>query len=240
VYATVGIKCGKETALMLEDFNKANDALFAENADAQLDELRTKYDVDTLELKNAKQQQAIFFALGAVLLLLVIVVLIFIIHQKIRRKNISLVAQIKELQELQQIKEDELLQKNTFETPEIDAAELCPESRKDKICIALRDLLLKDKIYRNETLSRDSLTKKLGINRHNLEDAFLFCFSMHFSEYINVLRLRDAVVMLEASDVSIVEISEKVGFATLRTFQRQFTAKYNISPKDYRALAKKK
>jgi AraC-like DNA-binding protein len=63
---------------------------------------------------------------------------------------------------------------------------------------------------------------------------------MHFSEYIIELRLRDAVVMLEASDVPIIEISEKVGFGTLRTFQRQFTAKYNISPKDYRALAKKK
>jgi AraC-like DNA-binding protein len=46
--------------------------------------------------------------------------------------------------------------------------------------------------------------------------------------------------MLEGSDVSIAEISEKVGFGTPRTFQRQFTAKYNISPKDYRALAKGK
>jgi AraC-like DNA-binding protein len=196
-----------------------------------------------MKLANAEKDKihrSFLFALSIVALLLIIVVLIFINHQKIRRKNISLVVQISELQELQQIKEYELLQKDTFETPETDAAELCPESRKDKICIALRDLLLKDKIYRNETLSRDSLMRELGVNRHDLEDAFLFCFSMHFSEYINELRLRDAVVMLEGSDVSIIEISEKVGFGTPRTFQRQFTAKYNISPKDYRALAKGK
>jgi flagellar biosynthesis/type III secretory pathway M-ring protein FliF/YscJ len=119
--------------------------------------LRVEQAANALDMKlvNAEKDKihrSFLFALSIVVLLLIIAVLIFINHLQIRRKNISLVAQIKELQELQQIKEDELLQKNTFETPETDAAELCPESRKDKICIALRDLLLKDKIYRNETL----------------------------------------------------------------------------------------
>jgi AraC-like DNA-binding protein len=175
-----------------------------------------------------------------VVLLLIIAVLIFINHLQIRRKNIALVAQIKELQELQQIKEDELRQKNTFETPETDAAELCPESRKDKICIALRDLLLKDKIYLNDRLNREMLIEKLGINRYELEDIFLFCFGMHYAEYVNNLRLSDSVLLLEQSDLSILEISEKIGFSTVRTFQRNFAAKYNLSPKEYRALAKGK
>jgi transcriptional regulator GlxA family with amidase domain len=33
---------------------------------------------------------------------------------------------------------------------------------------------------------------------------------------------------------------EKAGFGTLRTFQRNFTAQYNMSPKDYRAAAGEK
>ena len=154
----------------------------------------------------------------------------------------------------------ELLAKTTFEIPtaaaaiqtgrapslqcesdaETDAADLCPESRKDQICLALRDLLLKEKVYRDETLSRDSLVSRLGINRYALEDAFMFCFGMPFSEYINLLRLNDSIVLLQKSDLSMEEISEKVGYGTVRTFQRQFKEKYNMSPKEYRRLAQEK
>ncbi|GHT65620.1 hypothetical protein AGMMS50239_25800 [Bacteroidia bacterium] len=92
------------------------------------------------------------------------------------------------------LRKNELLQKTTFQTPETDAAdELCPESRKDKFCLKLRDLLLKEKIYRDDKLSRDSLTERLAINRYDLEDAFKFCFGMSYSECINELRLNDAV-----------------------------------------------
>jgi AraC-like DNA-binding protein/Tfp pilus assembly protein PilF len=210
------------------------------NADfnAQLDELRTQYEVDKLEMQKAQNHRNFLFALGGVVLLLIIVVIIFINRQKIHRKNKTLVLQIRELQELQQIKENELLQKITFETPETDIKELCPESRKNKICLKLRDLLLKDKIYRDEKLTRETLTSQLGVNRHDLDDAFQLCFGMYYTKYINLLRLKDAVAMLEQSDLSIIEISEKAGFGTLRTFQRQFTAQYNMSPKDYRAAGK--
>jgi AraC-like DNA-binding protein len=34
------------------------------------------------------------------------------------------------------------------------------------------------------------------------------------------------------------EISEKVGFGTVKTFRRQFQAKYNMLPKIYRNLTK--
>ncbi len=124
--------------------------------------------------------------------------------------------------------------------PESNVSELCPESRRDKLCLALRDLLLKDKIYREATLSRDGLVERLGINRFDLEDAFLFCFGMPYSEQINLLRLNDAIVMLEESDLSMAEISEKASFGTVRTFQMQFRKKYNMSPRDYRKLAKEK
>jgi transcriptional regulator GlxA family with amidase domain len=190
------------------------------------------------------------FALGGVALLLVLIIVILINRKKIHKKNVALVAQIRELQDLQKIKENELLQKTTFQTAETlpaaalqdetDVTDLCPESRKGKICLALRDLLLKEKIYRQSTLSRESLAARLFINRNDLDDIFIFCFGMYYSEYINELRLRDAVAMLEQSDLSIIDISEKVGFGTVRTFQRQFSAQYNMSPKDYRALAQGK
>jgi AraC-like DNA-binding protein len=79
----------------------------------------------------------------------------------------------------------------------------------------------------------------LGTNRWLFDEAVLHCFGNSFPDYINDLRLQDAVTMLEKSDLSMQEISEKAGFGSDRTFRRQFQNKYNMSPKDYRKLAKK-
>jgi AraC-like DNA-binding protein len=231
---------GMEAYAVCDSAYQMADSIRTKDFNAQLDELRTQYEVDRHIAEKETQRTYFLFALGGVALLLILVIVILINRQKIHRKNKTMVLQIKELQEFQQTKENELLQKTTFQTPETDAADLCPESRKDKLCLKLRDWLLKDKIYRDASLSRDRLTEQLGINRHELEDAFLFCFGMHYGDYINELRLNDAVFMLEQSDLSIVEISEKTGFGTLRTFRRQFIAKYNMPPKNYQQLVRKK
>jgi AraC-type DNA-binding domain-containing proteins len=81
------------------------------------------------------------------------------------------------------------------------------------------------------------MIERIGTNKELFVDAFQYCFGLSFPEYINFLRLKDAITLLEESDLSIEEISERVGFGTVRTFQRQFQAKYNMSPKDYRKAA---
>ncbi|GHS93647.1 hypothetical protein FACS1894207_0420 [Bacteroidia bacterium] len=160
----------------------------------RLDEFHTLYELDRHIAEKQRNRNYFLFALAGVALLLILVTVILINRRKIRKKNKTLVLQIHELQEWQKMKENELLQKTTFQTPETDADdELCPESRKDKFCLKLRDLLLKEKIYRDDKLSRDSLTERLAINRYDLEDAFKFCFGMSYSECINELRLNDAV-----------------------------------------------
>jgi AraC-like DNA-binding protein len=154
--------------------------------------------------------------------------------RKIGGKNRALAQQIRELTAQQELRNAELLNKTSF----IDE-DFCPESRKDKLCIAIRDLILHDKIYRSPAISRDYVIERLGTNRELFVEAFMYCFGMSFSEYINSLRLRDAITLLEQSDLSIDAISEKTGFGTVRTFQRQFQAKYHISPKEYRNSAKR-
>lgn len=225
---------------LIQEAKILSDSLNMKDINAQLDDLRTQYEVDKYIAEKQRNRNYFFFALGGCALLLIVLGIWIYLNRQIARKNRTLVGQMKELQTEQEIKNQQLLQRNTFQTPDPDAAKLCPESRKDKICLALRDLLLKEKCYHNEQFSRNSLMERLGINRHDLDDAFLFCFNMQYTEYINLLRLKDSIVLLEESDLSMREISEKVGYGTLRTFQRQFQAKYNMSPKDYRKLVKER
>ncbi len=116
---------------------------------------------------------------------------------------------------------------------------LCAESRLDKLCIAVRDLLLKDRIYRDPVITQEIVVERLGTNRNIFAEAMKYCLKTTFKDYVISLRLKDAVHLLENSDLSIEEISEKVGFGTAHTFRRQFSEKYNMNPKDYRNSFKK-
>lgn len=53
-------------------------------------------------------------------------------------------------------------------------------------------------------------------------------------EYMNHFRLKVATTMLASTDRSILEIALNAGFATPSNFNRQFSAKFQQSPRDYR------
>jgi AraC-like DNA-binding protein len=228
-----------------EAFNLANEAILLKDTlnrmeyNKQLDGLRTQYEVDRHIDEKERTRAYLFFALVGCGLLSAALGIWVYYGRKIQRKNHGLAGQIRELIALQEVREAELLNKTSF-VGEAYAADdgLCPESRLDKLCNTIRDLILKDKAYRNPSLTRDSLVERLGTNRELFIEAFMYCFGMSFPEYINSLRLKDAVTLLQQSDLSIEAISEKTGFGTLRTFQRQFLKKYNLSPKDFRKAAK--
>ena len=57
---------------------------------------------------------------------------------------------------------------------------------------------------------------------------------MRFNDYINSLRVSKACLLLTDSDMSITAISDKVGFSTIRTFNRAFLRQTGKSPSDYR------
>jgi AraC-like DNA-binding protein len=230
-----------------EAFQQANAAILLKDTvnrmeyNKQLDGLRTQYELDRHITEKERTRSLLSFALAGCALLAVALGIWIHYSRKIQKKNRTLAGQIHELTTQQELREAELLSKTSFveEDNPADADHgLCPESRLDKLCNAIRDLILKDKAYRNSTLTRDHLVEQLGTNRELFIEAFMYCFGMSFPEYINSLRLKDAVTLLRQSDLSIEAISEKTGFGTLRTFQRQFLRKYNLSPKDFRKAVK--
>lgn len=225
---------GNEAYPLFEGAIETNNETGMALLNSQVEELRTVYDVDK-HISEKERNRNYFLLASAVCILLIIALGIWIYYNRlVVRKNKTLAIQIKELQIQQDKLETDLLNKTTFDIHESgEYDDLCPESRKNELCIAIRDIILKDKIYRDSTLTRDMLIERLGTNKNIFIDAFQFCFGMSFPEFINNLRLKDAITLLENSDLSIEQISEKVGFGSLRTFQRQFQNKYNMTPKEY-------
>ena len=57
---------------------------------------------------------------------------------------------------------------------------------------------------------------------------------LHFRQWLTLVRLQAAIRMLDQEDYSILEVSSRVGFADVRTFQRAFRLQTNVTPRDFK------
>lgn len=86
-------------------------------------------------------------------------------------------------------------------------------------------------------LSLEVLEEELHISKYYISHLFSDRLGIRFNDYVNSLRVSDACRLLRQTDASITEISERVGFGTLRTFNRAFAKQTGMSPSEYRRSA---
>ena len=88
----------------------------------------------------------------------------------------------------------------------------------------------------SQDLSLTVLEENLCLSRYYISHLLGAKLGLRFNDYINSLRISDACRRLACSDESMTEISDRVGFNTLRTFNRAFVKQMNVSPSDYRRI----
>lgn len=88
-------------------------------------------------------------------------------------------------------------------------------------------------------MSREELAQKVFVNPDYLSRLFKKETGMSLSEYMIQKRLMLAQQLLEATDLSIVEISGRTGFSYSSYFVRIFKKKIGITPQQYREQHKK-
>lgn len=86
----------------------------------------------------------------------------------------------------------------------------------------------------NQDLSLSMLEKDLHLSKYYISHVLSSKLHIGFNDYINSLRVSAACKLLAQSEKSITEISEEVGFNTLRTFNRAFLKSQGITPSEYR------
>ena len=87
----------------------------------------------------------------------------------------------------------------------------------------------------DKPLSLDTLEKELHISKYYISHTLSSKLHMGFNDYVNSLRISNACRLLKKSDRSITEISDLVGFNTLRTFNRAFFKQMGMTPSEYRS-----
>ena len=86
----------------------------------------------------------------------------------------------------------------------------------------------------SENLSLDILERKLHISKYYISHLMNQKLNMGFNDYVNSIRVANACRKLTESNMTVIEISEAVGFNTVRTFNRAFLKHTGMSPRDYR------
>ena len=90
----------------------------------------------------------------------------------------------------------------------------------------------------HKPLSLNILAKDLHLNKYYISHIMSNKLNIGFNDYINSLRVSNACRLLVKSDKTVTEISEEVGFNTLRTFNRAFSKNMSCTPSEYRRRKK--
>lgn len=85
-----------------------------------------------------------------------------------------------------------------------------------------------------ENISLDDLALNLHLNKYHISHLFNEKLGINFNSYINMLRINTACSLLEDTDKKTADISEEVGFGSIRSFNRAFLKIMNMTPIKYR------
>ena len=90
-----------------------------------------------------------------------------------------------------------------------------------------------------ERLTLEDLCKALHISSSHVSHIFSNRLKISFPDYMNALRLNQAVSLLQKSGLNMTQVANRAGFPTIRTFNRVFRKQYGCTPLEYRAQFKR-
>ena len=89
-------------------------------------------------------------------------------------------------------------------------------------------------------LSLDNLCFLFGFNKTTLCQNFKSMYGCTIFNYITKLKIKEAKALLRSEELSITEISERIGFESVHYFCRSFKKNTGVSPSEYSRMIRSK
>ena len=91
--------------------------------------------------------------------------------------------------------------------------------------------------YINENFKSDislsSIAAEFGYNTSYVSRYFKSCFDIGINQYLTVIRLKNALMLMNEKKHSFTHCAMESGFNSMRTFYRVFEKEFHCSPKEY-------
>lgn len=207
-----------EAAAVYHTYVAARDSLSIAQVDGRLQDLSALYRSE-LDREHRRASAFRLIGVGAVALLLLALLILSVRNAaRERRKNRLLVRRLSEL--------DRRMQPESHQEPVSDIERL------DIYMLSARP-------YTDPAFSRSELAAAVGMSGESVARIIRESRGSTVLAYINSYRLDEARRVLESDSAeTLTEIATRLGFGTLRTFQRTFSERYSMPPSRYRALAR--
>ena len=88
--------------------------------------------------------------------------------------------------------------------------------------------------YQDSGLTFEEVAAVGGISKSYLSKLFRAKLNMSYIEYLILVRLDKACILLRTTDIRVNEISQMVGYANVPSFRRTFKDRYGVSASEYR------
>lgn len=217
----------QEAWSLLEAVLEQRDFLTNEGFHAQIDELRTRYEVDKLTADKEIRRQQLIIAIGGCILLLIILIISVIYLRRLKQKNLNLYDQVQVLSRKEKVAEYDLLTR-----PDESL------SKEMRLYKKVSEYMKNEKPFANPDLSRKILADALGTNEAYLAEAIKAGSGETYSGYLAALRLQYALDMMnENPSLTFEAIAIDSGHGSYSQFFRSFSKKYGINPSEYRKMS---
>lgn len=90
-----------------------------------------------------------------------------------------------------------------------------------------------DTNFSDPELSLEKISSEFSYNKNYISAAFKKTFKMGMREYLNMIRINNACVLMEQSNTNIEEIAYLCGYSDRVYFSKIFKKKMGVSPKQY-------
>ncbi|MDF9831535.1 helix-turn-helix transcriptional regulator [Parabacteroides sp. PF5-6] len=209
----------------------------------QVNELRTLYEVDRMEVQAREDALRIRFSRNLSLALAVITTLLMTIlllvgwqSRRMRIKNRVLVRQIHEQERLVaelDTQDAEIRRLSPYPSDPAPAEAVSGETV-DELYSRIRCFMQDNQPYIDPLFNWKTLINLLETNERQLRAALKKHLGLTVSEYINRQRLNYAKYLLTHSESTIETIAFDSGFGCRNTFYRLFREHYGLTPDEYR------
>ena len=238
----------KEALNAYKHFRIENDSIFNKDKERDLSEMRYRYDTERQEnlikqgkldmLKKEQHLQQLSF------LLVIIVVVLGLLYYLYHRKN-KLYLRIV-LQNQEAIKRENELSKrieelqNKENTPEKYASSSLSDEKSLELFRRLERMMREEKIFKDNTLSKDKVAELLDTNRTYLSRIINEQAQTSFTHYVNRFRIEEAIRLLSdySNDTPLKALASDLGFNSISTFYNLFQSSVGMTPAQYRSKVK--
>lgn len=230
----------------------ACDSLYNKEKFRQLEELRTKYDLEVKELTignlekqnilqnmTLRRERLIRNGIAGVLLVCLLVVFFFYRqYGRIRTANRNLVMKNKEILEQQEKFTQNLkwVEKEKITEGRYGDTGLSEKTMTEMVS-AIEEAFKNEQVYRDSELSLSSLARRLNTNTAYLSRVINEYYGLNFSNFINTYRINAAqrmVLSTEYDHFTIEGIAREVGFKSKSSFNAAFKNITGLTPSAYK------